>query len=118
MNITTIITTTIAIFFVTTVAAMADDMWQETPDLSRIETRSTPSPGPRLAAPQTPQVDMWAETPDFTDSRRAADFTTNKMAFRNGQAAPGMYSETPDLNRISRQSQPRRIDMPGMLADQ
>jgi hypothetical protein len=82
------------------VAAFADDMWSETPDLNNLTTPSFITEPARLSN-QPPKFDMWAETPDLHKNNDTLDFHHEKAVVKSGLADPEMYAETPNLNKVS-----------------
>jgi len=82
------------------VAAFADDMWSETPDLENLKTLLFTSEPSRLSN-KPPTVDMWAETPTLDNNNDTSDFHYEKMVVKSGLAHLELYAETPDLNKVS-----------------
>ena len=83
-----------------TVAAFADDMWSETPDLENLKAPSFISEPSRLSNKPL-KVDMWAETPTLDSKNDTVDFHNEKVFVKSGPANPELYAETPDLNKVS-----------------
>jgi len=100
-----------------TVAAFADDMWSETPDLENLKAPSFISEPSRLSNKPL-KVDMWTETPTLDSNNDTVDFHNEKVFVKSGPASPELYAETPDLKKVLPAKQDRRSPDDIMIAEQ
>ena len=80
-------------------AAIADDMWSETPGLFNLTQTSSIEPA-RLSN-DPPAVDMWAETPALNNNNASVEFQHENTIAKSGPADSELYAETPDLRKVS-----------------
>jgi hypothetical protein len=99
------------------VAAFADDMWSETPDLENLKAPSFTSEPSRLSN-KPPTVDMWAETPTLENNDDTVNFHYEKVVVKSGLAHPELYAETPDLKKMSPTENDRRSPDEVTVAEQ